>query len=261
MTPESYSETTEETEIAKPANYFSILGNLFFSPGKAFKEVSRSPLLLWPIIGLIVVGLLGGYVTSRLIDMSSILNAQVETAVAQGQMTQQQADEAIERMAASPIAKWAGYATIVTSPLGMLFMALVIAGVFKLITMLVSAENSFRGVFSATLFAMTPYYIVYYALFAIVSSFKDTRGLSASDLRSFVGSNLGAFLSKDALPKFFMHFAGFIDIFAIWAISLLSIGYAAVSQKLKTSTAAAWLATLYLLIAILVSAVQSMLGR
>jgi hypothetical protein len=261
VTTESYSETTQDIEPVKPANYFSVLGNIFFSPGKAFKEVGRSPLLLWPIIGLIIVGLLGGYVSSRLLDISSILTSQVDTAVAQGRMTQQQADQAMDSINASPIAKWAGYATVVTTPLGMLLMALVIAGVFKLISLFVSAENGFRGVFSATIFAMTPYYIVYYGLFAIIASFKDTSGLSATDLRSFIGSNLGALLGKDALPKFFMHMASFIDIFAIWEIALLSIGYAAVSKKLKTSTAAVWLSMLYLLIAIVVSAGQSMLGR
>jgi hypothetical protein len=261
MTTESYSETTQEPETARPANYFSILGNIIFSPGKAFKEVGRSPLLLWPIIGLIIIGVLGGYATVRLIDVSSLLTAQVDAAVAQGQMTQQQAEQAIERLSTSPIAKWAGYAAMVTSPLGMLIAALVIAGVFKLISLFVSAENSFRGVFSVTVFAMTPYYIVYYALFAIVASFKDTSGLSAADLRSFIGSNLGALLGKDALPKFFMHLASFVDIFAIWEIALLSIGYAAVSKKLKTSTAAVWLSTLYLLIAIVVAAGQSMFGR
>jgi hypothetical protein len=261
VTTEFDSETTQEPEAVKPASYFSILGNLFFSPGNAFKEVARSPLLLWPIIGLIIIGLLGGYVTSRLIDVSSILTAQMEANVAQGRMTQQQADEAIERMAGSPIAKWTGYATMVTAPLGVLLMALIMAGVFKLISLFVSAENTFRGVFSTTLFAMTPYYIVYYALFAIVSSFKDTSGLTPKDLQSFVGSNLGAYLSKDALPKFLMHLASQIDIIRIWEIALLSIGYAAVSKKLKTSTAAVWLSTLYLLIAILVSAGQSMLGQ
>ena len=261
MTTESYSDNTQDIEPVKPANYFSILGNIFFSPGKAFKEVGRSPLLLWPIIALVIIGLLAGYVTTRLFDVSTVLTAQVDAAVAQGQMTRQQADQAIERLAASPVAKLLGYATVVTTPLGILFVALVIAGVFKLISLFVSAENSFRGVFSATLFAMTPYYIVYYALIAIISFFKDTSGLSPTDLRSFVGSNLGALLDKDALPKFAMHLAGFIDIFAIWEIALLSIGYAAVSKKLKTSTAAVWLSMLYLLIALVVSAGQSLLGR
>ena len=176
-------------------------------------------------------------------------------------MTQQQADQAIERMAGSPATGFISYLAIITSPLGILLVALVIAGVFKLITLFVGAENTFRGVFSATLFAMTPYYIVYYALFALVASFKDTSGLSASDLQSLVGSNLGALLPKDALPKFLMHLARQIDILRIWEICLLSIGYAAVSKKLKTSTAALWLSMLYLVMAIVIAAFQSMLGR
>jgi hypothetical protein len=261
VTTESYSETTQEPETVQPASYLSILGNIFFSPGKAFKEVGRSPLLLWPIIGLIIIGLLGGYASTKLVDMSSILTSQMDAAVAQGRMTQQQADLAMERMASSPLTKWMGYVTIATNPVGMLLVALIIAGVFKLISLFVSAENSFRGVFSATVFAMTPYYIVYYALFAIIASFKDTRGLSPTDLQSFIGSNLGVLLDKEATPKFVLHLASQIDIFRIWEIALLSIGYSAVSRKLKTSTAAIWLSMLYLIIAVVVSVGQSMLGR
>jgi hypothetical protein len=261
VTTESYDETAQETEAVQPAGYFSILGNLIFSPGKAFKEVARSPLIWKPIVGLIIIGLLGGFAATKMIDMSSVLTAQVDEAVARGQMTQQQAEQAMEGMARSPMGRWLGYATIITNPIGILIMALIIAGVFKLITLMMGAENTFKGVFSATLLGMTPYYFVYYLLFTLVASLKNTSGLSASDLQSFVGTNLGAYLSKDAVSKFVLHLASWIDIIRIWEIALLAIGFAAVSRKLKTSTAAVWITSLYLLVAIAVSAIQSAVGR
>jgi hypothetical protein len=85
-----------------------------------------------------------------------------------------------------------------------------------------------------------------------------------SNINSLVASNLGAvfagILGEDALPKFFMRLAGYVDLFAIWIIALLAIGYSAVSRKLKTSTAAIWIAGVYAVIAVIGAAASSMFG-
>jgi hypothetical protein len=96
-------------------------------------------------------------------------------------------------------------------------------------------------------------------LLVAVMSFKSPADLTGTDIRTILASNLGALLSNllgdDALPKFLMRLLGWVDIFAIWIIALLSIGYSAVSRKLKTSTAATWLGSLYGIIALIGAAV------
>jgi hypothetical protein len=52
----------------------------------------------------------------------------------------------------------------------------------------------------------------------------------------------------------------YVDVFAIWTIALLSIGYSAVSRKLKTSTAAIWLVGAYAIIAIIGTVFRSLKG-
>jgi hypothetical protein len=259
VTTESFNETIQDPGTEKPASYFSILGNIFFSPGKAFQEVNRSSLLLWPIIGLIVVGLLGGYFTARVIDTQSMMSAQMEEAVAQGQMTAEQAQQA------AAISGFASRLSFIAAPIVLLLPALIFAGFGKLIGVFVGAENRFKSLFTVTLLALTPYCIVTYALFILVASIKDTSGISVTEIDSLVGSNLGALLGavlgNEALPKFLMNLCRRIDIFIIWEIALLAIGYAAVSKKLKTKTVAIWLSSVYLVFAILIAAGQSMMGR
>jgi hypothetical protein len=267
VTTESYSETDQETEAIKPAGYFSILSSLFFSPGKAFQEVNRSPRLLWPIIGLIVISLLAGFIMSNKFDFEAMMAAQTDAAVAQGRMTRQEADQQMQAVESrmGVISKVVKIVIIIVIPIGSMIFALIAAGVIKLISLLVGAENSFKGVFAVAILALTPYYIVYYGLFALIVTFKGAGGMSPTDMAAVVASNLGALLTSafgnDALPKYLINLCHFIDIFAIWEIALLSIGCAAVSKKLKTSTMAIWISSIYAVFAILIAAGRTMMGQ
>jgi hypothetical protein len=62
---------------------------------------------------------------------------------------------------------------------------------------------------------------------------------------------LSALVGEDALPKYLMNLARYVDLFNIWLICLLAIGSAAVSRKLKTSTAAIWLGGAYAVMALI----------
>jgi hypothetical protein len=55
-----------------------------------------------------------------------------------------------------------------------------------------------------------------------------------------------------------MSLANGIDIFVIWMIALLAIGYAMVSRKLKTATAAVWLAGAYFVLIVIGAALSSL---
>ena len=259
MTPESINKSIPETQSVASQSFFSRLGGVYLSPGNTFREIGRSQRVLAPIIAMILVGLLAGFFMTKKLDLESMLVRQMETAVAQGRITQEQMEQQTQRM--STIGKGIGVLLILSTAFGGLALSLIIAGGFKLISVLIGAENQFKAVFSVTIYTMLAVSIVSYALFVLVASFKDLSELTFADLNTVVSSNLGAILAgilgQDALPKFVAKLAGYIDVFAIWQIALLSIGYSAVSRKLKTSTAVVWIASVYSIIAVIGSLVAS----
>ena len=200
-----------------------------------------------PIIALIIISLLSGFYLSRKMDLGSMQAAQME-----------QADQATAMVSkAGPFLMTAG------SAVSTLLVALIIAALFKLISVLISAENSFKAVFAVTAYTLIAVSIVQIILMIVILSFKTPGDLTGmTSMSSIIASNLGAVFSalfgEDALPKFIMKFAGWIDLFAIWYIALLSIGYAAVSRKLKTAKAATWLVSIYVVIALIGSAISSL---
>jgi hypothetical protein len=259
MEPENTGEPVAETEAIKPKDFFTRLGGVYLSPKNAFQEIGGSPSVLLPIIALIVIGLLLGFYLVKTVDMQSMMVSQMEKAVDQGRMTKDQLEQQL------PIAeKITSIMTLAAPPVISVLTVLIIAGFAKLFSVLVKAQNRFKALFSVTAFAVIAISIIQTILTVLVLHFKGTEDLDLEKMNSVVASNLGAilenFLGSDALPKFVVGLAQAVDIFAIWIIALLSIGFSAVSRKLKTSTAAAWLTTAYIIIAIIRAAFQIVFG-
>jgi hypothetical protein len=150
---------------------------------------------------------------------------------------------------------------IISTGIGNLLYALLIAGGFMLISKLIGAENNFKAIFCVTIYVAIAISIVSFALLMLVIRIKDPTDLSPLNIGSMLSSSLGAILEgllgANALPKFLMKLANFVELFAIWHIVLLSIGYSAVSRKLKTATVATWLSVVYGIIALIGAAVMS----
>jgi len=243
----------------KHKNFFSLLGGVYFSPGEAFREIGRSPGVLIPIVVLIILGVLSGLYLANTLDMQSMARAQLEQAVDRGGITEEQMEQQL-----ALVSRFIGIQTLVGSAISGLLLCLAISGFAKLFSIFVGAENSYKGLLAVTVYTMLVISVVQFVLFVLILSFKPPGEVTLSNLGSLIASNLGALLAmvgiEDALPNFLMRLAGYVDLFAIWAIVLLAIGYAAVSRKLKTATAATWLGVAYGVIAVIGSAIAMLIG-
>lgn len=244
-------------EVAKPKNFFSRLAGIYLSPRETLQEIGRSPGVIVPIIAMIVIGFLASFYLSKTLDLPSIVTTQLEKSVQQGNMTQEQLDRAL------PIAvKVAGIELIVAGSLASLVVALIIAGYAKLFSLFVGAINQFKPLFVAALYVIIAVSVVSSILLIVILQLKGPG--SITDTSSVLASNLGAVLESilgvDVLPKFVVSLAKAIDIFNIWMIALLAIGFSAVSKKLKTSTAAIWLGAAYLIFCLIRAGFQAASG-
>ena len=249
MESEDVNPSMNETEEAKPKNFFSRLGDVYLSPKEAFEEIGRSPRVLVPIIALILIGLVTGFVLANKVDIQSIVDSQIEAAISKGQPPQQ-----IEQARPLLTLVFKGIITCMFF-LGCIFNSLILAGFIKLFSALAGAKNRFKSVFSMALFSVLAISLIQQILMIVIAFIKGTVETTLSNIQFLVASNLGAvvgsIMGEDALPIYLMHLFRYVDFFTIWMIVLLAIGSAAVSKKLKTSTAAAWLGGAYAIIALI----------
>jgi hypothetical protein len=258
MEPETLGETVQQ-ETVKAKNFFARLGGVFFSPREAFTEIGHAPRMIIPIIALFLISVFGGWYAMQKIDMQATMRTQLEQAVKQGRITEEQMNRQIAIVGAA-----AGPVTAVVSGVIVLILCLVMAGYGKLFSMMAGAENSYKNLFEVSSYAMLVVAIVSSVLMVLILQIKGQARIEATDLNSVVASNLGSWIESalgvDALPKFIMGLAKAVDIFNIWRIALLSIGFSAVSKKLKTASAAVWLTGAYLVFSVINAAIRAVFG-
>jgi hypothetical protein len=263
MTPESnpMSIPSEATPAAENKGFFSRLSGVYFTPGETFAGFKLDktlfvPIIL-PILLVMAIGAYSNYIVTERIGYENILRKTLEPMKEAGWMNQEAYDKAIQQATnRTPVQKTLG---LISPFLVGGIIVLVAAGIFQLFCLVMGVETRFKSLLSVTAYTFLAIGLVNVVLLTIIIYLKDPDDI---ELYNPIGSNLGAVLSMvgAGLPKFITAFANWIDIFGIWRIALLAIGYAAVSRKLKTSTAAVFLGALYALMALAFAGFASMMG-
>ena len=251
MTP----ETTIAPDDAPAGSFFSRLMGVYFSPGETFKGFAAKPSILAPIIGLILLGGLVGYMFFAKVDFAQVIAPQVEQMVEAGRIQKEQAPQVIAMQAT-----FAKYTALVMGFVGNVLFSLIVAGLFKLVSLVLGKENTYKSLLSVTLYTFLAVGILSSVL---LIAMIFVRG-SEFDIQNPLGTNLGTLLAvvfeQSSLPKFIWSVARAVDIFYLWIIVLLGIGYAAVTRRLKAMTAGMILGTLYFGFVIIGAALGAIFG-
>jgi hypothetical protein len=239
--PESpgVSETAEMTFVQR-------LSGVYFEPAKTFESINRKPTWLGIFVVVCVLAIAVTYVLRSRMDretyMSKAMQANPITRIFARNMTEEQLQAAVSR----PESAFERYSTPVMIPIGVLVMYAILAGVFLLLFMMLGASIPFKKSLSTTMWAMGPPGIVVTILSIIFMLVKDPQTLDINPAANVV-SNLGALVSATEHPKLSSLLSS-IDIFSVWTIFLLAVGFAACSErKLTTGKAAAGIVVLWLL--------------
>jgi hypothetical protein len=218
--------TTMPVPEAQPA--ISPVGRItgvFFSPEATFQDIVRKPNWLFPMALLILVWISLNVVMVQRADWIEVSKEQIAKSKFASrqfdQLSEDQKGPAYEQ--AAKRAKVVRYVRgVVGWPLFILFSAGLYFGAFRLIG---GARLSFGTAFAITTFAHLP--LGLRELIAIpVMYLKDPASI---DPENFLASNPAALLGD--LPTWQMIPLASIDLFALWALALMAIGFSAADPK------------------------------
>jgi hypothetical protein len=125
----------------------------------------------------------------------------------------------------------------IVAAISIIVMVLAIAGLAKLVSSMLGIENTFKQILSVTAYSMLAVTVISTVLGTVLLFLKPVEEI---DPNNPVGSNVAAWLAMagvTGLPKFVNGLLTYVDVFYIWKVVLFGIGFAAVSRKLKASTA------------------------
>jgi Yip1 domain len=260
MNPElSYASkpASAEPEPA-PQNFFSRLIGVYFSPGETFAGMAIAPRALTPIIVFVLFSAISFAAVSSRMPMDKITEDRLQRQIAAGRITEEQAEQQREGMKKfAPIMKY-------VIPIGVAIWAAVMvfafAGLAKLVSMMMGIENKYMPLVSVASYTLLAVSIISTAIFVILLFIKP---VDEFDWTNPIGSNLAALLTVlgvEGLPNFVKGLLGFVDVFYIWKVVLIAFGCAAVSHKLKTSSAMIYAGFVACVIALIGAAFGALFG-
>jgi hypothetical protein len=220
---------TTPQPVAEPQAAISPVGRIIgvlFSPKAAFADIVRKPDWMTPLAVLLLTGLLLNVALATHTDWTEVSKEQI----AKSKFASAQIDklddakkaEAFER--ASKQAKITRYVRgVIGWPLLLLVVTAIYFGAYHLIG---GARVNFAVSFAIVAFAHLPV-AIREILGALVTMLKDP---AAIDPENYLASNPAALLGPDT-PTWQMVPLAFLDVFGIWALILVAIGFAASDPK------------------------------
>lgn len=210
---------------AEPRAAISPLGRIvgvFFSPKATFEDIVRKPSWLLPFIIMFVLGLLAAISLNQRMNWREYVSQQIEKSPRAAQLSAEQKEQQIE--AGAKFAPISTYVFAAPAPIVILLVvALVMWGSYNLLG---GANTNYTTSLAIVSHAFVPSYIGS-LLFLVVLFLKP---VGTVDLQNPLATNVAAFLPEDA-PKWLDALCKNIDVFVIWVLLLIAIGFAVTNPK------------------------------
>jgi Yip1 domain len=223
--------------VTTNARAFSCLAGMLTSPGETFKVISRRPTWVAPIIIAILVAIVGNAV--YYLRVNPDWEQRVRNRIEQHQVTtgETMAPEQVAQQVAT--AKTLGNFFILLPALSVPLFCFGVAGFYLLAFGLVFLRSpSFKKVLSVVAWSEAVVKTIGVAIVIIVLMAVDTERLKGFEPANsnLVQSNLSVLLPRNLSPAS-TSLATSVDVFTIWFLILLTIGFGVVglgSQKIAT---------------------------
>jgi len=216
--------------------------NTFVAPRKTFEDLKQNSSwwVPWLISTLAVVAFL--YTVEKKVGYEAIVNSRFAHASflqrAISRMTPEQKQATIDKQIAS------SHNQIYSTPVASLISALIFAALLM---------ATFNFVFDAQVKYKTALAVVFYGwlprvVFSLLAIVVMVVGVEPEgfDMENPVATHLGVLLGSNTDHRYLYHVLAGIDVFNIWWIVLMGLGFATVSQKkISTGTAVAAVAAWY----------------
>ena len=212
-------------EQAAISPFGRIIG-VFFSPQPTFEDIVRKPNWLAPMLLLLVISIGLSVALAQRADWVEVSKEQIAKNKFASRQIDQLSDDQKERafeQAAQRGKVFRYIRGVIGWPLLLLVSSAIYLGVYKLIG---GARTNFATAFAVTTFAQLP--VGLKELIAIpVTYLKDRASI---DPENFLASNPAAILGSD-IPAWQTVPLAFLDVFGIWALVLVGVGFAASDPK------------------------------
>jgi hypothetical protein len=211
------------TDPAPKSSMQRMIGALF-SPDETFRDIALKPNVLVPLLIILVISTISGIVLAPRLDFESL---RPQMAAKNPNLAPEDLDRMVKM--AGAVGKVSSYA----SPLLVILSFVIIAAVLLLVFRLFGGEGTFRQAFSIVTYAWIPR-VIQGLILTVIIAIKGTADVN--DIPTLVRSNPAFLVDMTDHPVLFSFLSTF-DVFTIWTIVLLIIGFAYMSRFTRARSA------------------------
>lgn len=197
------------------SNPFSMMIGALFAPAETFGKVAQRPVWVVPLIVYVLLSVVGTVMVMPKIDFESAVRAELEK-------SGQEIDDKQLELIISIQKPFVYAASVFFIPFAIAVIAAVHMGGFRAF----GGEGRFAQYFAVTTFAWMPLLVQSIVGQVVIMTRKS---ISVEQLQTAVVSNLGFLTSPIDNPAQFTLLSS-IDIFSLWVMLLLVIGFGIVSK-------------------------------
>ncbi len=195
---------------------------VFFSPGETFADIVRAPNFIAPLVALVVATVAVTETMLAEIGMERIVRASIEQSKNASSMSPEQVQRAVEQGA-----RIGGIIAHLSGFLALPIFLLVIAGIGLLIVNAIfGAQADFKTAFAICCHANLVSMVGVVMTLAMILG-GDAEHFNAQNM---MPSNPGFFLNPVENSKPVLALASSLDIFSLWLMALLGIGFSAATR-------------------------------
>jgi len=226
--------------------------NTFIAPSKTFTDIKRNAAWWAPLILISIFALVQNVAIGKQIGWEQVVRNSIERSPKQAanfdKLTADQQAGQVNMIAKGN--KYASYAV----PVFILLFGLIAMLPLWLTLKFMGGETTFGQAFAIMMYSWLPG--IFTALLATISLFAGVNP-EGFDAQNPAGTNLGYYLDGDSVGRFVKGLATGIDVFMIWSLVLVAIGFACTS-KVKRSTTLTVVIVWYLVYKLAASALGAM---
>jgi hypothetical protein len=211
-------------ENSSTGRLFAVLA----TPTKTFASIAERPTWVAALILLVLIGVVGGWLIGGRLDFEEMIRASLEE---QGRQLGEEQIQGVIDMQEKILPTLMIVGPLLGTPVVYLLLGLVFMVVFKML----GGELRFVQSFSVTLHSMMPRAVAGLLSLPVVLTREE---LTYDELRdgSVLASNATVLAPEDSGPLMISLLSN-LDVFTIWTLALLVLGYAVVAKVSKRSAA------------------------
>jgi hypothetical protein len=216
-------------EASAPVSPIGRIIGVFTSPKQTFASIAEKPSWIAPMLLMMILAVIVGSLLNSKMNWAQYIRHKAEENPRFEQLSDDKKDEAI----AGQVKFWSASSYVIgaiATPISILIFAAIYMAAFNLFS---GAGVSFGQSFAITTHAFLPTVIVSVLSMIIL----PLKAYGDVDPESIVATSLKAYLPETA-PKPLLAVGGSLELFWIWCLVLIAIGFSAANpRKVKPGTA------------------------